>query len=409
MRGYSWKMVNIGFRAAAMTARRFSLQFSLAYALMMLGTGVQLPFLPLWLSAKGVDAPGIGFIIAGMMAVRVVSAPLFAWLADHMQRRRLVIRTCAVLAFITYSSLGLMDGFWPIALTAVLASFFFAPVFPLSEGFSVDASAALGLNYGRMRLWASVSFLAGSLGSGVLLSHLDALSAVWILAGAMGLTVISALVLPDEAVAFQNSEPDPAPAVSAGRLLFLSSFPLFVITAALAQASHGMMNSLGSVHWQSIGFSPAAIGLFWAIAVSTEVLLLVFSHDIVSRFGAGPLFLMGIGGGILRWGLSAFATDLSFIMALQTLHAASFAMTHLGTMYMIRLMVPGHVRNRAQGIYSALSGGLFTAGAMWVSGPLFQHYGSHVYLFMALISAVAFAMAVTLLRVNPTVRAAAAA
>ena len=105
----------------------------------------------------------------------------------------------------------------------------------------------------------------------------------------------------------------------------------------------------------------------------------------------------------------AFATSLPMIMALQTLHAASFAMTHLGTMHMIRLMVPDHVRNRAQGFYSALSGGVLMSGAIWMSGPLYGRFGGYAYLAMAAMSVASLVMALVLLRVSPRVRAAAVA
>lgn len=392
-----------------MTARSFSIRFSAAYAFMMLGTGVQLPFLPLWLSAKGIDASGIGFIVAGMMAVRTTSSPLFAWLADHLGKRRLVIRLCAVLAFLCYCALGLMDGFWPIAMMALLASFFFAPVFPLSEGFSVDASAALGLDYGRMRLWASLSFLAGSLGSGYILTHLDALDTAWLLAGAMGLTVVSALLLPREPDALKRPKRISSTAIGARKFLFASGFPLFLVAAGLEQASHGLMNSFSSVHWHNLGFDPFTIGLFWAVAVIIEVALLAFSNAVVEKLGPGRVFVIGIVGGVVRWTLMAFATSLPMIMALQTLHAASFAMTHLGTMHMIRLMVPDHIRNRAQGFYSALSGGVLMAGSIWMSGHLYEIYGGHAYLAMAIVSLASLALALILLRVSPRVREAAVA
>lgn len=392
-----------------MTARAFSFRFSAAYALMMLGTGVQLPFLPLWLAAKDIDVSGIGFIVAGMMAIRTVSSPLFAWLADHIGKRRLVIRTCALLAFASYVGLGLMDGFWPIATMALLAAFFFAPVFPLSEGFSIDASAALGLDYGRMRLWASLSFLAGSLGSGLILTHLDALDTSWLLAGAMGLTVVSALVLPGEPEALKVRRKPSSTGVGARRFLFASSFPLFLLAAGLQQSSHAMLYSFSSVHWHSLGFDPFTIGLLWTFAVATEVALLAFSNVVISRFGPGLVFLLGICGGVVRWTLMAFATSLPLIMALQTLHAASFALTHLGTMHMIRLMVPEHLRNRAQGIYSALAGGVLMSGAIWMSGPVFAAHGGLAYLVMAAMSVVALGMALILLRVSPRVRAAAVA
>jgi MFS transporter, PPP family, 3-phenylpropionic acid transporter len=392
-----------------MTARAFSIRFSLSYAFMMLGTGVQLPFLPLWLAAKGIDYSGIAFIVGAMMAVRVLSAPLFAWIADHLGRRRVVIRLCALFSFACYLSLGFMDGSWPIATVALLAAFFFAPIFPLSEGFSVDASVALGLDYGRMRLWASVSFLAGSLGAGLLLTQFDALATAWILAAAMGMTVVSALVLPPEPENLGKRADPVETTLSTGRFLFASSFPVFLLAAGLAQASHGLMNSFSSVHWHALGFDTFTIGMFWSVAVSLEVLLLAFSNAVVGRFGSGMIFLLGAGGGVMRWSLTAFATSMPLIMALQTLHAVSFAMTHLGTMHMIRLMVPANMRNRAQGLHSALSGGLLMSLSMWSSGPLFEQHGGLAYLFMAVISLTAFMLAVTLLRVNPRVRAAAAA
>lgn len=391
-----------------MPLRRFSFRFSLAYGLMMLGTGVQLPFLPLWLSAKGISVTGIATIVACMSLVRVVATPGFAWAVDHFGNRRAMIRACAILAFLSYGSLIFQNGFWPIALTCLVASALFAPVFPLSEGYAVDASAALGLDYGKMRLWASLSFLTGSLGSGWLLTHLDPLDTAWLLAGAMGFTVISAFILPPEPCHLR--EPDVQETVpSAARFLFASSFPLFLLAAGLAQASHGLQNSFSSVYWQSLGYQPVIIGALWAIAVLSEVTLLAFSGSLISRFGPGFFFLWGIGGGLLRWVLSSFATSLPLIAALQTLHAASFAMTHIGTMHMIRLLVPANLRNRAQGMHSALSGGLLMSGSIWASGPLYDALGPHAYLAMAAISGVSMVLALALLRVSPRVREAAAA
>lgn len=390
-----------------MSPRRFSLRFSIAYALMMLGSGVQLPFLPLWLSAKGIDPSGIAAIVAGMMAIRTVSAPLFAWIADHFRLRRQVIIGCAAVSFLSYLSLGLVSGFGAIAAVALLASFFFAPVFPLSESYSVDASAALGLDYGRIRLWASLSFLSGSLGSGLLLSHLDPLDTAWLLAGAFGLATLAALLLPPEPTVLKSPKPKSASSMGAGRFLFGTSFTLFLVVAGTAQASHGMMYSFSSMHWQQLGFSPAIIGLMWTVAVMAEVTLLAFSNRVVERFGPGPIFLAGISGGILRWSLLAFVESMPVIMVLQALHAASFAMTHLGTMHMIRLMVPERIRNRAQALNTALAGGILMSSSIWASGPLFHSIGSKTYLVMAGVSLMALLAAIPLLRVSPRVRAAA--
>jgi MFS transporter, PPP family, 3-phenylpropionic acid transporter len=389
-----------------MTARVFGIRISMAYALMMMGSGVQLPFLPLWLQAKGIDTTGIAMVVAGMMAVRVFGAPLFAWIADHFGNRRLVIQLCAGLAFASYLLLAISNGFSPIMTMALVAGFAFAPVFALTEGFSVDGAAAHGLDYGRLRLWASLSFLAGSLGSGALLTVLDPLSTAWLIAIAQGLSFLATLLLPAEPERPVEPEEPPTLPVRALPLLFASSFPLLILAAGLGQASHGMLNGFGSVHWHALGFNTFNIGLLWTIAVTAEVLLFANSNRLVNALGPSRLLMIGLGGGVLRWLLMAVTTTYEVTMLVQILHALSFAATHLGTMHFIRLMVPPHIKNRAQGFYSAVSGGLLMSASIWTSGLVYQQFAGQAYFFMACISVAALGLAVAMVKLSPTVRAA---
>jgi hypothetical protein len=71
--------------------------------------------------------------------------------------------------------------------------------------------------------------------------------------------------------------------------------------------------------------------------------------------------------------------------------------------------VPNAIRNRAQGIYSALAGGVFMSVTAYGSGHLYGLYGAHAYYVMAVMSVIAFALVFYLVRLSPTVRAAAAA
>jgi MFS transporter, PPP family, 3-phenylpropionic acid transporter len=389
-----------------MTARVFGIRISAAYALMMMGSGVQLPFLPLWLQAKGLDTTGIAMIVAGMMAVRVVGAPLFAWIADHFGNRRLVIQMCAGLAFASYLLLAISNGFGAIMTMALVAAFAFAPVFALTEGFSVDGAAAHGLDYGRLRLWASLSFLTGALGSGALLTVLDPLSTAWLMAIAQGLSFLATLLLPAEPDKPLEPEEPPTLPTRALPLLFASSFPLLMLAAGLGQASHGMLNGFGSVYWTALGFNTFNIGMLWTIAVTAEVLLFANSNRIVAALGPSKLLLIGLCGGLLRWLSMAVTTSLEVTMLVQVLHALSFAATHLGTMHFIRLMVPVHIKNRAQGFYSAISGGLLMTASIWSSGLLYREYAGQTYIFMACISVAALALALAMVRLSPTVRAA---
>jgi MFS transporter, PPP family, 3-phenylpropionic acid transporter len=392
-----------------MPARIFSIRISIVYALMMMGSGVQLPFLPLWLKSKGIDNAGIAMIVAGMMAVRIVGAPLFSWMADHFGNRRLVLQLCAGFAFAAYVLLAISNGFGPITTVALIAAFMFAPVFPLTEGFSVDGAAAHGLDYGRLRLWASLSFLFGSLASGALLTVLDPLSTAWLIAGAQGLAFLATLLLPEDPGALKSEEPTGEVLLGARELFFASSFPLLLIVAGLGQASHGMLYTSSSLHWTSLGFNSFDIGLLWTVAVSLEVALLAYSNALLAKFGPSRLLLIGMAGGVLRWVVMAGFTSYGLMVVAQSLHMLSFAAAHLGAMHFIRIMSPPHMRNRAQGIYSALSGGILMSSTAWLSGWLYQDFGGQAYYAMGLVSLAAFAGALALVRFNPKVRAAGAA
>jgi MFS transporter, PPP family, 3-phenylpropionic acid transporter len=381
----------------------------MAYALMMMGSGVQLPFLPLWLKAKGLDNASIAMIIAGMMAVRVIGAPLFAWIADHFGNRKLVIQMCAGLAFSAYLLLAISNDLGPITTMALIAGFIFAPVFALTEGFSVDGAAHHGLDYGRLRLWASVSFLAGSVISGALLTQLDPLSTAWLIACAQGLAFLATLLLPDEPERRAADGSDGDMLGRAQDLFFGSSFPLLMLVAALGQSSHAMLYTSSSLHWASLGFNSFDISLLWVAAVSAEVALLGFSNRMLEILGPSRLLLLGLGAGVLRWVIMASFSAYGLLLVSQILHALTFASAHLGAMHFIRLMVPPDFRNRAQGLYSALSGGIFMASMAWMSGRLYEHWAGQAYYAMALISLLAFCLAIALVRFNPRVRAVGAA
>ena len=392
-----------------MTARAFGIRFSTCYALMMMGAGVQLPFLPLWLHGKGFSVSQIASVVAGMMAVRMVGAPLFSYVADRIGNRIRVIRLCAVLAVLAYAMLPFTSGFGQVLPVALLAGFLYAPVFPLTEGYSVDSSAHYGLDYGRIRLWASLSFLAGSMISGALLTQIPASYTAFLIAGAQSMSVLATFILPPEPLRKPEHElPSAIEFGAAFRFLFMSRFTVFLLAASLSNASHGMMYSFSTVHWTSLGYDTMTIGFLWACAVMAEVGLFAFSNRVIERLGSPLLLCIGLTGGVLRWGGMAFATGIVEMGMLQALHAVSFACAHLALMHFIRLNVPGKLRNTAQGLYAALAGGVLLSSVTWMSGPLYSAFGGKAYLAMAMISLFGLGLAIAYAKLSPTVPVAAA-
>ena len=62
---------------------RFAVSVAAFYAAFFLAAGISLPFLPVWLEAKGLDAREIGAGLAVPLLVRLIVVPLSTRLADR--------------------------------------------------------------------------------------------------------------------------------------------------------------------------------------------------------------------------------------------------------------------------------------------------------------------------------------
>src|SRR3954464_619973 len=79
-------------RLAAWTARWGDIvPLLLAEFIVWVGFGALLPVLPIYFSEQGVDLGTLGLVIAAWPAARLISEPVFGWLADRTARVPLMV------------------------------------------------------------------------------------------------------------------------------------------------------------------------------------------------------------------------------------------------------------------------------------------------------------------------------
>src|SRR5436305_11669808 len=88
----------------------FALRLAAFYAALFAALGVQLPFLPVWLAAKGLDAAAIGLVLAIPMVVRVFAIPVAARHADRHGGLHGALVLAAVVALLGYGALAFAQG-----------------------------------------------------------------------------------------------------------------------------------------------------------------------------------------------------------------------------------------------------------------------------------------------------------
>jgi PPP family 3-phenylpropionic acid transporter len=366
---------------------RIALRLSAYYAASFLIVGIKAPFWPVWLAGRGLGAREIAALFAAAIWVKVMATPALGALADRLGRRRAVMIALAAIASLFYGSLWSAYGFWVLLPLTVAASVAQSTLMPIGDSITLAAVRRDGLDYGRVRVWGSVSFIVAAVASGGALSHAPPDPSgnavlILVLAGS-GILFLACLAVP-------APPPEAIEAPRRGALGDMARdrrFRRFVIAAAALQASHQVYYGFGTIYWRSLGFSDALIGCLWAEGVLAEIVLFWLGSRLLVRFG--PLGLMAMGGaaGILRWGLAGLLPGLLPAAALQLLHALTFGATHLGAMNFLSRTVPAGAAASAQALYAGASAGIGSGIVMLGAGALYAAYGGHAYLFMALLSA----------------------
>jgi len=357
------------------------------YAASFLVTGVQLPFWPVWLAGRGLDSREIAALFAIAIWVKVVTTPAIGTLADWLGRRRAMMIVLAAVSCLFYARLWDAHGFPALLLLTLGAGVAQSALMPLGDSITLAAVRRDGIDYGRVRVWGSVTFIIASIASGAWLANA---------VPGLGGNAVLALVLAASTILLVACVAVPVPPRDGSvmpRFATLRSmarerrFWSFVLAAAALQASHQVYYGFGTLYWRSLGFSEGVIGCLWAEGVLAEIILFWQGGPLLARLG--PLGLMAVGGaaGIVRWGLTGLVSGLVPTAALQLLHALTFGAVHLGAMNFLSRSVPPGAAASAQALYAGTSAGIGGGIVMLGAGALYSSYGGRAYLFMAALSA----------------------
>jgi PPP family 3-phenylpropionic acid transporter len=213
----------------------FATRLAAFYAAMFVVFGVHLPFFPVWLKAKGLDAGMIGVVLAAPLIVRVFSITLAARIADRREALRGVIVAASAASILGYAVVGLVTG--PLAILAayVAASLVYTPLMPLAETYALKGLAMRRRTYGPVRLWGSAAFIAGSFVAGFATDIIPAQELIWLIVAGCALTACAALLLEPLASGAPAFGPQPMRG-----LLRDPAFIAGVVAASLIQSSHAV-------------------------------------------------------------------------------------------------------------------------------------------------------------------------
>lgn len=374
-------------------SRGMAWRISLHFAALFIVPGVYLPFFAVWLESRGLAPTQISIMLSVGILMRLLAGPMAAHVVDQSGRRKTALIVLAWACLASFAVLEWIDGFAALLLVWIVHCAAWAPVTPFSDNIALLAATRHGLNYGRMRLWGSISFLCVAYLSGLWLKGRDSdWIFVLLLAGYVAL-VLGSHMLPDLRLPLDK----PRVGAPAFRLLRTRRFLLFMGAAACLQASHAAFYTFGTLHWRSLGHSDAAIGWLWAEGVLAEIVLFAFAQRVPAWLGGTGLLLIAAGGGLLRWSITAGAEDYLLLALLQIFHAATFGAAHIGAMRLLSEGAAPSDSATAQSLYVAGNSAMLALATLAV-GPIYAWGGGAIYWAMTGLSLIGGACALMLWR-----------
>jgi PPP family 3-phenylpropionic acid transporter len=366
-------------------------RFVVLYAAMYAAYGVASPFLPAFVSERGVPPEQLGMVLAAGTAIRLIAAPVAGRIGDLMQALRVVLVACIALAAAV--TLGYLParGFWPFLVLTLLHAAFLAPMTVLADALALGTSRVAKFEYGRVRGTGSAAFIAGILLSGQLVAGFGLEAIIW----------SQALLL--AAAAFAATRVPEIPHVKASRpegALVLLRIPIFrnlVLVAALILGSHAMHDAFAVIRWTAAGVSPTTASTLWSLAVMADVVVFfAIGPALITRLTPAGAIALAALAGVVRWAVMAQTTGLVALALVQPLHGITFALLHLACMRLIARSVPQGLEGTAQALYATVGIGAATASLTLLSGFLYTRWGAEAFWVMAALCAAALPLTLKL-------------
>jgi PPP family 3-phenylpropionic acid transporter len=374
-------------------------RLNMAQAASGMVSGIATPFFGVWLAWRGLSAAQIALVLSAGLILRTVIGPLTGIVADARNDRREMMLYLYGAVTASYAAMTAAASTATVMVAAILAQIASGAALPLLESVSVRLAENNGLQYGRVRLWASSAFVLLNVLGGVFMWRYGTRTVAPALVFTSALSILAAWRLP--AIMTPHHVGDfVSGLIETGRetreLVRSEPFLLLLAAGSLAQGSHAFYYGYGGLHWHTLGYSGLLIGIIWPLGVFAEIAILMFSRRIMTVLTPPRLLFWGGTACLVRWTILAFDPPLAVVVLAQFLHGFTFALTHLGAMFFIYRAVPARLAATAQSLYFVCYSGLVLGIATSFSGIIYAAAGGRAYLLMAAMGAAAMMFAVLL-------------
>ena len=327
--------------------------------------GAQMPFFNVYFARLGLSSLEIGILATAFPLMTLFVGPALSLLADRRrwQKRMLLISlggTGALLIFFLFAR-----SFVPLLILVLIRAALFSPMMSVGDGMIARMATRHRIDYGKLRLWGSLSFAAAAFVCGALWEWWG-FEAMFIVTSVLTLPVLWAATGLEESTpvavveGVQTSSPTLRDVRRDRGLITL------LVAVSLVGIAEGMYGTFSGVYMDYLGGSQFLVGALFGLSALAEPLVMHYSGAIFHKLGKPVSILLAyalVGIAFLGYGL---VRQPGLVLAFAMLKGAGFALYFVGNVSLIDERAPEAWTSTLQSLMNAATRGL----APLITNPL---------------------------------------
>jgi PPP family 3-phenylpropionic acid transporter len=333
--------------------------------------GTFIPFLNVYFHQNlGFTGRQIGILSMFFPLMTVVIAMPLSALADRYSWR-ISILTGAITGFgLCFLLARFPHHFLVWAAFMFCLSIFFSPIAPLSDSLIARMSLRHNLNYGSMRLWASVSFALAAIGGGALWERIGF--------GAM-FTIAGILFFP---LLFFASHLEECPVIVGQQIkvpvleiLRDAGLVVLLATSFLVGAALRLSVMFDGIYMRYLDGTQFFVGLMFGLAAFCESPTMQYSAKVIRRLSGPKTLLLAYGTLIVAFLGYVLVWQPWMLLLMAMVKGLGFGLFYVSTVQLITIRAPESRSSTVQAMLTASIFGLAPLIAAPFGGELYDRFG----------------------------------
>ncbi|MFW5713157.1 MAG: MFS transporter [Brevefilum sp.] len=353
-------------------------RFKLFFFLQYFSVGVVGPYLVIFLNQKGFSAGQIGLILGALPIAGILFQPVWSFLSDILNKRRLLLLFALVGLILASLGLGLSSSFIAVFLWTILFSAMRAPISPIISAIVLDYLEERGEidSFSLLRMWGSFGFGVATLIIGGFFLDRMVEYFPWFTASVFISLALLSQFLPERGKVYSYSG-----LKHIGVIIKQPNFLIYLLGSLFIGATFGIYNNYLTLFLQSLDASSWLVGLTVSLQAFVEIPVMMSVPNLLKKFSRSQIILFGALILPIRWLLYFFIKQPEWILPIQLVHGLPAVSFFVVSVAFVDRLVNPKFRATGQALYSTTLMGIGSGLGVYFAGWVIEAFAiRHVWI-----------------------------